>query len=140
MNFRISDRSLLWTIFGLAVASGALHVNFGLSALGVPERSGVGIPFLLMALGYFVGAALIAANVRRDLWIKVAFPFVAILIVAWAPGAIMGIPPTREPPAFVDKVIEVVLLLALLTYRRRTKQAAPAPPEVASGLPVHDGN
>src|SRR5712692_1127685 len=97
----------------LAGPSGALHSYIGIVVFGLPS----GIALILIALVYFGGVGLVAANYKRDLLLKVGLGWVVLVIILWASTAAAGLMGTRDPLAFVDKAIEFVLLGLLLRIR-----------------------
>ncbi|HZY47572.1 MAG TPA: hypothetical protein VFE96_07225 [Candidatus Bathyarchaeia archaeon] len=108
---------LLKVALVLAVVIAILHLYIGLVNYGIP----LGIPLVLIALVYLGGVAMIAANYRRDLWLKVALGWVVLVIVLWALSAAVNAPNTMTLLAFLDKAIEVVLLGLLLRIRSTRK-------------------
>ena len=60
---------------------------------------------------------LIAANNRRDLWLKIGIYWVIIVIVLWAASAAVNAPNTNIALAYVAKAVELVLLGILLRIR-----------------------
>jgi hypothetical protein len=138
MKAKSSDSAglLLYTMVTLAVLTGILHLVLVPSALGIGGVPGATI-FALMAVGYFAGAVLIAANSRRRLWMKVGVVYTLLLIVLWAVGAALDFPGTRAPLAYTDKAVEALLVGALLVAPRRSGAVAagPEPQAVPVGRP-----
>src|SRR5213594_2825202 len=78
---------VLWAI------SAILHLYIGSVIIG----GILGIPLILIAAVYLGGIVLIEANYRRDLWLKIAPGWVALLIVLWIPSALVNATGTRDP-------------------------------------------
>ena len=110
--------SLLNIAIILAAISGILHLYVGYVVDGLPN----GAALILIAIVYFIGAALIAAKYKRDLLLKIGPAWVALVIVLWALVAVMNIVGygARDPAAYAIKVDEVVLLGVLFQVRRVT--------------------
>ncbi len=110
--------SLLKVALLLAAISGILHVYVGYAVDGLPN----GAALILIAVVYFIGAALVAAKYKRDLILKIGPVWVALLIVLWALVAVMNVAGSgaRDPAAYAIKVDEVVLLGVLFQVRRVT--------------------
>jgi len=106
-------KGLLNLVLALAGLSGVFHSYIGVVVFGLPS----GIALILIALVYFGGIGLMAANYKRDLLLKVGLGWVILLILLWALTAAAGFTGTRDPLAFVDKSVEVVLLGLLLRIR-----------------------
>jgi hypothetical protein len=98
----------------LAVITAIFHLYIGLAVYGLP----LGVPLILIALVYLGGTGMIAANFHRGLLLKVGLGWVALVIALWALSAAVDAPNTRDPIAYLDKTIEVVLLVLLLLIRR----------------------
>lgn len=77
------------------------------------------ILFLLMGAGYFVGVAMLAADVKRRLTMLVGIGYVILLILAWLPIALRGGALANSPLAYFDKIVELLLLALLLMSVRR---------------------
>ena len=107
-------KGLLNAAIVLAAISGILHVYVGYVIEGLENGS----VLILIALVYFVGAALVAANYKRDLWLKVGPAWVALVIFLWALVAAENVGSTRDPVAYLIKADEVVLLGVLFQVRR----------------------
>jgi len=104
--------------FGLAAITAILHFYIGVVIVGLPT----GIFLILIGLVYLGGIGLIAARYRQDLLLKVGIVWVVVVIVLWAGAAAENAVGTRDPLAYADKIIEVVLLAVLLRLRMaRTK-------------------
>jgi hypothetical protein len=97
----------------LAVLAGILHIYIGVVIFGIPQ----GIVLVLIALVYFVGAGLVAANYKRDLWLGIALGWVILVIVLWALSAAVNVAGTRDPLSFLEKALEVILLVLLIRLR-----------------------
>lgn len=106
-------KNLLNLALVLASVTAVLHLYIGLLVYGVP----LGVPLILIALVYLGGIGLIAANNRRDLWLKIGIYWVMIVIVLWAVSAAVNAPNTNSVLAYVDKAIEFILLGVLLRIR-----------------------
>jgi O-antigen ligase len=100
----------------LAVVTAIFHLYIGFVTYGIP----LGVPLILIALVYLGGTGMIAANYRRGLWLKVGLAWVALVIILWALSAAVGAPNTRNLLAYLDKIVEVVLL-GLLIWMRRSR-------------------
>src|SRR2546427_3532823 len=106
-------KSLLNIALALAAVAAILHLYIGILVYGIP----LGVPLILIALVYLGGIGLVAANNRRDLWLKIAIYWVIILIVLWAASAAVNAPNTNIVLAYVDKSVEFILLGILLRMR-----------------------
>jgi hypothetical protein len=106
-------KSLLNVALALAAVAAALHLYIGILVYGIP----LGVPLILIALVYLGGISLIAANNRRDLWLKIGIYWVVIVIVLWAASAAVNAPNTQIALAYVDKAVEFILLGILLRIR-----------------------
>ena len=106
-------KALLETALVLAAVTAVLHLYIGILVYGMP----LGVPLILIALAYLGGIGLIAANNRRDLWLKIGIYWVIIVIVLWAASAAVNAPNTNIPIAYVDKAVEFILLGILLRMR-----------------------
>jgi hypothetical protein len=104
---------LLNLALALAALTAVLHLYIGLLVYGIP----LGVPLILIALVYLGGVALIAANNRRDRWLKMGIYWVILVIVLWAVSAAANAPNTNIALAYVDKAVEFVLLGILLRVR-----------------------
>lgn len=109
----------------LAAATGIFHLWWA-SLLFQFQEQDLGIYFVGMGVIYLVGVGLIAANVKRDLGIRVGIGYVALLLVAWAYNAAFDPGPTaaNDPYAYLDKGIEVVLLILLIVLARGSKASS----------------
>lgn len=110
---RTYPKSLLNLVLVLATLTAVLHLYIGLLVYGVP----LGVPLVLIALVYLGGVALIAANNRRDRWLKMGIYWVVLVIFLWAVSAAANAPNTNIAQAYVDKAVEFVLLGILLRIR-----------------------
>ena len=106
-------RSLLNIALVLAAVTAILHLYIGVLVYGIP----LGVPLILIALVYISGIGFIAANNRRDRWLKIGIYWVIIVIVLWAASAAANAPNTNIILAYVDKAIEFILLGILLRIR-----------------------
>jgi len=107
------SKGLLETALVLAAVTAVLHLYIGILVYGLP----LGVPLILIALVYLGGISLIAANNRRDLWLKIGIYWVIIVIVLWAASAAVNAPNTNIPLAYADKAAEFILLGILLRMR-----------------------
>ena len=105
--------SLLNIALVLAAVTAILHLYIGVLVYGIP----LGVPLILIALVYISGIGFIAANNRRDRWLKIGVYWVIIVIVLWAASAAANAPNTNIILAYVDKAIEFILLGVLLRIR-----------------------
>ncbi len=106
---------LLRPALALAVVTAILHLYIGLAIYGLP----LGVPLILIALVYLGGTGMIAAKFHLRLMLKVGLGWVALVIALWALSAAVDAPNTRGSIAYLDKTVEVVLLVLLLLIRRR---------------------
>ena len=106
-------KALLETALVLAAVTAVLYLYIGILVYGIP----LGVPLILIALAYLGGIGLIAANNRRDLWLKLGVYWVIIVIVLWAASAAVNAPNTNIALAYVAKAVEFVLLGILLRIR-----------------------
>ncbi len=101
---------LRWLAVILLLATALIHIIFG--ALEVPTQ--VAPVFYLMGVIYLVGGGALAANIRPRLFQLLALVYTILIIVIWVlSGA------ARIPVAYLDKTIEVVLVINLLILIRR---------------------
>jgi hypothetical protein len=110
---RTYPKNLLNIALILAAVTAVLHLYIGLLIYGVP----LGTPLILIALVYLGGVGLIAANNRRDRWLKIGIYWVILVIVVWAVSAAANAPNTNITLAYADKAVEFVLLGILLRIR-----------------------
>lgn len=103
---------LLYSALALAAISAIFHLYIGTVIFGLPQ----GIALILIALVYLGGIALIAANYRRNLWLKIAPGWVLLVLVLWALTAVAGLNTagTNNIYAYTDKTLEVVLLIIVV--------------------------
>src|SRR5436189_1550431 len=106
-------KALLETALVLAAVTAVLHLYIGIWVYGIP----LGVPLILIGLVYLGGIGLVAANNRRDLWLKIGIYWVVIVIVLWAASAAVNAPNTNIALAYVAKAVELVLLGILLRIR-----------------------
>ncbi|OLD54747.1 hypothetical protein AUI46_07415 [archaeon 13_1_40CM_2_52_13] len=99
----------------LAAVTAILHLYIGILVYGIP----LGVPLILIALVYIGGIVLIAANNRRDRWLKIGIYWVIIIIALWAASAAVNAPNTNIVLAYVDKAVEFILLGILLRIRTK---------------------
>ncbi len=112
MNRSRSFRGMLGLALVLAATTGAIHGYIGVDGL-LNGNVEIAIPFIGMAVPYFVGVVLIAMGVMPRLWLRIGAGYVILLLVLWAAAGI------HSPLAYVDKAIEVVLVVVLVTLLRR---------------------
>ena len=110
---RSYPKNLLNIALVLAAVTAVLHLYIGVLVDGIP----LGVPLILIALVYLGGIGLIAANSRREFWIKIGVYWVIIVIVLWAASAAVNAPNTNSPSAYADKAVEFILLGVLLRMR-----------------------
>jgi len=106
-------KNLLNIALVLSALTAVLHLYIGLQVYEIP----LGVPLILIAFVYIGGIALIAANNRRALWLKIGIYWVIIVIVLWAASAAVDAPNTNIPLAYIDKAVEFILLGILLRIR-----------------------
>src|SRR5437879_12635715 len=94
----------------LAAVTAILHLYIGIWVYGIP----LGVPLILIALVYLGGIGLIAANNRRDLWLKIGIYWVIIVIFLWPASAVVNAPNTSIALAYGAKAIELDLIAMLL--------------------------
>ncbi len=102
-------RSVALIVPLLALATGAIHAWIGVDFLmaGLQQSA---LAFLGMATPYLVGVALYALGIGRRWIVRLAPLYVALLLLLWLfAGA-------RDLLAYVDKIIELVLLVALAVF------------------------
>jgi hypothetical protein len=107
------SKSLINTALLLAAVTAITHLYIGIAVYGIP----LGVPLILIALVYVGGIYLIAANNRRELWLKIGIYWVIVVIVLWAASAAANAPNTNSTLAYADKAVEFVLLGILLRIR-----------------------
>ena len=106
------------TVLLLASAAAAMHVYFG----ALVYSGNNSIPMYGIAAVYIVGAVLVVANIRRELWLKVGTGWVALLVVLWAGAAFLGnVPHSTDVLAYGVNLLEVALVIALLALTRYSK-------------------
>jgi len=110
---KVYPKNLLNIALVLSALTSVLHLYIGFLVYGIP----LGVPLVLIALVYLGGIGLVAANNRRDLWLKIGIYWVTIVIVLWAASAAVDAPNTNIPLAYVDKSVEFILLGILLRIR-----------------------
>lgn len=101
---------LRWLAVILLLATALIHILFGALAL-TPQLAPV---FYIMGSIYLVGGGTLAANIRPRLFQLLALVYTVLIIVIWVlSGA------ARIPVAYLDKTIELVLVINLLILIRR---------------------
>lgn len=105
----------------LSIATGVIHASIALEffQVGLIESAA---QFGGIAAAYVLGAALVALDVGRRPIIRAGVPFVAFVLGGWV---LIG---ERSTIAYVDKVIEVILLGLLLWLATRPGDRADGPP------------
>ena len=128
-----SVRGLFGWVVLLTLATGLIHVYIGVDFLlegpyadavidDPTVDPAVGIVFIGMAIPYLVGLALILGGVRPLLWLRVGAGYTALLLVLWAAAG------GRDMLAYVDKAIEIALLVLLVVLLRRPVESAARSP------------
>src|SRR5574341_405776 len=115
------SRSVLrYAIIVLTLITAVVHLYLGASSLSNPEMSPLNILWLLNGLGYLGLLGGLFLNIPflagRKTWVLYAFMlFAAVTIIAWIflSGEDMG-----GILAYITKVDEFVLILALFLYQR----------------------
>jgi hypothetical protein len=110
---QMSPRKLV--IIVLTIATALIHLTLAFSAMSQGDSTTF-IMFLLNCIGYLVllAAYILPLPIARDYpklvrWAFIAF--IAVTIIGWIA---IGL---RTPIAYIDKLIEVVLIVLLLTDR-----------------------
>jgi hypothetical protein len=94
----------------LAAISGILEFYSGVVTIGLL----LGLPLVLIGLVYFGGIVLVAVNYKRDLVIKIGIGWTLLIIILWAASAAVNATGTRATASYIDKGIEVILLILLV--------------------------
>lgn len=111
-------RAIFSAVLLLALVAAVIHVYFGAFVFSGNNS----IPMYGIAAIYVVGAALVAANFRRELWLKVGTVWPIILVVLWAAAAFLGnAPHTTDPLAYGVNILEVGLIISLLALTRYSR-------------------
>ncbi len=100
---------LRWLAVILLLATASIHIIFGAIALP-PQFAPV---FYLMGSIYLVGAGALAAKIRPKLFQLLALIYTVLIIAIWVVSG-----QARIPVAYLDKTIEVVLVINLLVLIR----------------------
>lgn len=108
---------LHWVAIAMALVSGIVHLVLGIEFAPHP----MGITFLLAAGGFAGGVVLVISDYRRRLLYLAGIPYTAVQIVGWyvvnRPQALGDL----SIPGVVDKLAQVLLIVALiLLYRRES--------------------
>src|SRR5713226_2109930 len=104
------NKALLYGALALAGVTAIVHIYTAYTDIA-PYGVNVAVPLFLIALVYLGGIGLIAANYKRNLWIKVGIGWVLLVLILWvAAAANTDTGGTRLLLTFIDKGIEVVLL------------------------------
>lgn len=109
-----SFSTLHWLAVALAIVTGVIHV-----AAGLTEGR---IPVLLAGVGFLVAVGLFLADYRRPILYLVGIPYTAIQFPLWyvaKAGEFTAI-------GYADKVIQLVLIVALAVLYWRHRQTARA--------------
>lgn len=106
---------LHWIAIGMAIVSALVHLVLGVEFF--PHYMGV---LFLLATGGFVGAVvLVLVDYRRTLLYIVGIPYTLVQIIAWyqvnQPGSLADL----GSADIVDKVAQVVLIVALVILYQR---------------------
>ena len=110
--------ALFSAVLLLALVAAVIHVYFGLLVYSGNNS----IPMYGIAAVYIVGVGLVAANFRRELWLKVGTVWAVVLVVLWAAAAFLGnTPHTTDPLAYGVNILEVALILSLLALTRYSR-------------------
>lgn len=110
--------TLHWVGIALAVATGLIHLVFGVLAIDTLQ----GVSFVLAAVAFFVASALVAANYRRRLLYLVGVPFTAVQIVLYF---YLNWPNVWGPAGIADKLIQSALIVVLVVLYRRESRPVP---------------
>lgn len=109
--------SIHWFAIALALVSALVHLVLGIGFL--PHW--MGIAFLLATVGFFVGIAFVLLDVRRRLVYLVGIPFTGGQVILWY---VVNEPTALEALSLVelvDKVAQVLLIVALVYLLVRDK-------------------
>ena len=110
--------ALFSAVLLLALVAAVIHVYFGVLVYSGSNS----IPMYGIAAVYIVGVGLVAANFRRELWLKVGTVWAVVLVVLWAAAAFLGnTPHTTDPLAYGVNILEVALILSLLALTRYSR-------------------
>jgi len=110
--------ALFSVVLLLALVAAVIHVYFGVLVYSGNNS----IPMYGIAAVYIVGVGLVAANFRRELWLKVGTVWAVVLVVLWAAAAFLGnTPHTTDPLAYGVNILEVALILSLLALTRYSR-------------------
>jgi len=110
--------ALFSVVLLLALVAAVIHLYFGVLVYSGNNS----IPMYGIAAVYIVGVGLVAANFRRELWLKVGTVWAVVLVVLWAAAAFLGnTPHTTDPLAYGVNILEVALILSLLALTRYSR-------------------
>ena len=109
----MSNTFLRWLAVVLLLATALIHISIGFSS-GFPV-------FYVMGIIYLVGVGSLAVNMRPRLFQPLALVYTVILLVIWAAVGF------RDVIAYVDKVLEVILVVDLIVLIRRKPAETPVP-------------
>lgn len=109
---------IYWIAIVLAGLTGFVHLALGIGAFPDP----LGVAALLAAGGYAGAIVLVLVNYRRRLILALGIPFVGSQILLWyllnRPTSLSDI----SPIAAVDKLVQVLLIVAILVLLNRESQ------------------
>lgn len=117
MSSRLDTASLTtlhYVGIALAALSGVIHLVLGVGALPSP----FGVSFLVAAVGFAVGIALVALNVRRRLAYLAGIPFVLGQLAIYGATVLQGMN-ELSAVAVVDKLAQLALVGVLVVLLRR---------------------
>ncbi|WP_254768202.1 DUF7475 family protein [Salinilacihabitans rarus] len=108
---------LHWLAIALAVVTGVVHLVLGVDFLPHP----MGAAFLIAAVGFFGGVALVLVGYRRRLLYLLGVPFTAGQVVLWyllnRPAGVADLSGAEA----VDKVAQLLLIAALTVLYARDR-------------------
>ncbi len=118
------NKGLFYGALLLAAISGILEFYSGVITIALLQG---GLLLVLIALVYFGGIALVVANYKRDLMIKIGIGWTLLIIILWAASAAVNATGTRAIASYIVKGIEVILLILLVElWMRAGKKLAVA--------------
>src|SRR2546427_11465660 len=86
--------ALFSVVLLLALVAAVIHLYFGVLVYSGNNS----IPMYGIAAVYIVGVGLVAANFRRELWLKVGTVSAVVLVVLWAAAALVVNIPNKTAP------------------------------------------
>jgi len=107
---------LHWIGIVLAIATGAVHLYFGVRALDTLQ----GVSFVLAGIAFVVAVFLVLLDFHRRLLYLVGIPFVGIQVVLYF---VLNWPDVLNPGGIGDKVVQVTLIAILFVLYRRESEA-----------------